>query len=117
MLKVDDILKLQQLQFYYIYIYIYPFIYKTGGSSSTITYKIMKHESRMKYILIKLNTNLQGNVFGIIEVNASSVKHNFLISQMKHFGDFNLHLDILSATITTFNDILVFFDLTGFNNI
>ena len=26
----------------------------------------MTHESRMKYILIKLNTNLQGNVFGII---------------------------------------------------
>ena len=31
-----------------------------------MTYIIMIHESRMKYILIKLNTNLQRNVFSII---------------------------------------------------
>ena len=27
----------------------------------------MTHKSRIKYISIKLNTNLQGNVFGIID--------------------------------------------------
>ena len=31
-----------------------------------MSYIIMIHESRMKYILIKLNTNLQRNVLGII---------------------------------------------------
>ena len=67
LLKVDDILKLQQLKFYYEYLHNdlprylqnWRFVFK---------YEVHGHDTRekIKYTLIKLNMNLQRNVSDII---------------------------------------------------
>ena len=66
LLKVDEILKLQQLKFYYKYLHNdlprylqnWRFVFK---------YEVHGHDTReIKYTLIKLNMNLQRNVSDII---------------------------------------------------
>ena len=67
LLKVDDILKLQQLQFTInIYTMTYLAIYKIGGLCLNMRYMVMTQETTIKYTLIKLNMILQRNVSDII---------------------------------------------------
>ena len=63
LLKVDDILKLQQLKFYYKYLHHdLPFYLQNWR----IMFKHEVHRQNIKYTLIKLNMPLHKNVSGIL---------------------------------------------------